>query len=1087
MAAPSANRADQISLDELVDRIEVKADIQAILNLVAIRKQKLAAGHAAPELSLHLIMIGNPGTGKTLIADILARMYRERSVLSKGHIVQITEKEAGADPVELLTRAQGGILMIDEAHRLLAGSGNILVERIVREMEKGLQDTVVIMSGLPGAVDEWLGKNPDLAARWPRIWRLRDYEAGELAAIGQLRFKKYGLELSEEALTKLTAICGAERARGGGSFKNGHFVVRDLFEKTVQNQANRLVASRSTDLVSILPQDIPGEAPRSRNLEDILKELDTLIGMTELKQEIRNLANLMKMEADRAQMGMKIAGSTNHIVFTGNPGTGKTTVARMVGEIFRAIGVLPGGHVIEVDRSSLVGQYVGQTEKIVAEALDRARGGILFIDEAYTLAPPKEGGGDNFGQQAIDVLMKRMEDERKNLVVIAAGYKDNVDQFLSANPGLKSRFAHKFDFPDYKPEELLQIFQGIAKTQGYSVSEAAVAKLKKAFQEIYARRTKAFGNGRDVRNLFEASLRRQARRLAALDDEARKNQLMDLDADDIDYELTSVDPQTALAELDKLVGMANLKEEVRKLMQFYAIQRKRQEIEGVAMDAPLHFVFTGNPGTGKTTVARIMGKVLRSIGVLASDQVVETDRAGLVGQYVGSTAKLTNARIDEAMGGILFIDEAYTLKQEGSSDSFGQEAIDTLLKRMEDDRGKFVVIAAGYEKEMKRFIESNSGLPSRFQKFLHFEDYKPAELEEILMRMCASQRYIIEENAQNALGQIFSAMYDSRDRNFANGRTVRNFFEETVRRQSDRITKESLDGPLDNSAYSLIKLADLDIKAQEAAATIEAQLQHLNGLIGLDNVKKEVQSIIAYLQVEKARETAGGPTAPLSLHYLFLGNPGTGKTTVARILAGIYKAVGLLPKGHLVEVDRSGLVAGYVGQTAAQTNQVIDKAIGGVLFIDEAYALASGGPTDFGKEAIDTLLKRMEDDRGKFVVIAAGYTKEMQGFLESNSGLQSRFTRSLTFDDYAPDELAQILIHFLQQRKMEMREPVFEAASKHLASLQASRAGGFANGRTVRNYFEAILQKQATRVQPLVMKGEKDPGIINRIEAEDLP
>ncbi|HMU84524.1 MAG TPA: AAA family ATPase, partial [Leptospiraceae bacterium] len=142
MAAPSANRADQISLDELVDRIEVKADIQAILNLVAIRKQKLAAGHAAPELSLHLIMIGNPGTGKTLIADILARMYRERSVLSKGHIVQITEKEAGADPVELLTRAQGGILMIDEAHRLLAGSGNILVERIVREMEKGLQDTV---------------------------------------------------------------------------------------------------------------------------------------------------------------------------------------------------------------------------------------------------------------------------------------------------------------------------------------------------------------------------------------------------------------------------------------------------------------------------------------------------------------------------------------------------------------------------------------------------------------------------------------------------------------------------------------------------------------------------------------------------------------------------------------------------------------------------------------------------------------------------------------------------------------------------------------------------------------------------------
>lgn len=214
-AGTSANPAEQISLDELVARNEVKTDIQTILNLIAIRKQKLAAGHVAPSLNLHLIMLGNPGTGKTLIADILARIYREQQVLSRGHVIQITEKEAGADPVELLGRAKGGILMIDEAHRLLAGAGSALVERIIRELEKGVEDTVVILSGLPAAVEEWLSKNPDLRARWPRIWHLKDYEAGELAEIGKLRFKKYGLELAEEALAKLTAICGAERAKGG--------------------------------------------------------------------------------------------------------------------------------------------------------------------------------------------------------------------------------------------------------------------------------------------------------------------------------------------------------------------------------------------------------------------------------------------------------------------------------------------------------------------------------------------------------------------------------------------------------------------------------------------------------------------------------------------------------------------------------------------------------------------------------------------------------------------------------------------------------------------------------------------------------
>ena len=241
-------------------------------------------------------------------------------------------------------------------------------------------------------------------------------------------------------------------------------------------------------------------------------------------------------------------------------------------------------------------------------------------------------------------------------------------------------------------------------------------------------------------------------------------------------------------------------------------------------------------------------------------------------------------------------------------------------------------------------------------------------------------------------------------------------------------------------------------------------VKQLDGLVGLTQVKSELESLSRFIEISQKRREAGLRVAEISYHCVFAGNPGTGKTTVARILAGIYRQLGILSTGQLVETDRSGLVAEYVGQTAIKTNKIIDKAIGGVLFVDEAYTLAQGGDNDYGKEAIATLLKRMEDDRDKLVVVLAGYNDEIEAFINSNPGLRSRFNRYIHFQDYSENELLQIFL--LQAKKYEYN--LDEAAQDKLRSLLhqklLNRQKDFGNARYVRNLFERVIENQAVRL-----------------------
>lgn len=1051
-------------LERLIGLDEVKQQLQTVVNTYAY----LHSRNDVPNirLSINAIVMGETGTGKTVLAELLRDYFAQNNIIKKPKLtlVDAVDYQRFVDNWdENVKKAKGGILFFDNVQKLLPDKYSNQVnplDKLFVEMDHWNDDPIVVISGLTRGLDDFLSNNPAIAHRFKYRFNLPAPSPKELFDICKLLLRtKYGItNFTIEADEKLLRYFKYRVKTKDETFGYAHEAVKvaeDIFTEFI---------SRGIDVHDVVADDIKGYVPVERTLEDILADLDRYIGMNEVKKAVKEIAYSVKNAQERAIRGLgESEKMAMHIVLTGNPGTGKTTIARELGEILSAIGYLDSGHVVEVDRAQMVSQYQGETPKLVDRLCDKAQGGILFVDEAYTLAPVSEGGErDSQGAQALEKLMKRMEDDRGRFVVIAAGYRQEMDNLFRINPGFRSRFTYFLNIDDYTPDELFQIMLTFASQKKYHFSNDAEMLTKKMIGEMYAGRDKDFANGRTMRQLFDSICKRQAQRLEKTGINGLSNDmLIMIEESDIPYEAPqNIDFNQCLTKFDGMVGLASVKQEITNLASFINLQIRRGEKD---IFQGKHYVFTGNPGTGKTTVARIMADVFRTLGVLGRGQLIEADRSKLVSGYSGQTAIKTNQLIDSAMGGVLFIDEAYTLKN-NDHDSFGAEAIDTLLKRLEDDRGKFICIVAGYTDKMHDFIDSNPGLKSRFTQTIHFEDYTADELTQIFCDLVKKKNFTIDDDACQAVSRFFQQLCLRKDKNFGNAREARRIFDETIESQSQRLV-----GMIDNPTFNekdmyRITAADLPLQQETQACPLGEVLAEMNQFVGMSGVKDMIRRLAVQSMFMKQRAEKGvGGVQQMSMNFILTGNPGTGKTTVSRMMGDVLLSIGILPSNRVVEASRATLVGKYMGETPRIVNNICDRAIGGILFIDEAYTLCADND-QYGKEAVDTLMKRMEDDRGKFVVIAAGYKDKMAHFLNVNPGLASRFTHKIHIEDYSESELLEIFKIMAAKGHYELAPEAEMRLSSIIMRKVLNKNGNFGNAREMRHLLDETIQHLSMRV-----------------------
>lgn len=535
------------------------------------------------------------------------------------------------------------------------------------------------------------------------------------------------------------------------------------------------------------------------------------------------------------------------------------------------------------------------------------------------------------------------------------------------------------------------------------------------------------------------------------------------------------DTDSSYEKLQKLTGLVSVKEQIDNIIAADVVEKERKKLRGSEYQSgTMHMIFSGNPGTAKTTVAKLFAGIAKEKGILKSGAFVE--RGGMDLDSICCEYNIRSA-FTEAEGGVLFIDEAYSLKSES--------AVTVLIQEMENRRDSVIVILAGYNDRMNDFMKLNEGLKSRIPYKIDFPDYSVDELTEIFKLMAQERGFEVTEGAVNRARHEFERV--SCLDNFGNGRFVRNLLDQSVQSQAVRLLSSSGSAEeIPKSTLFLITEDDVHIPGEElkqsrAAGTARKEL---DDMIGLSSVKSILKKVIADYKLKKLCMDKGISTEKPSLHMCFTGNPGTAKTTVARLFAEIMKDERMLSSGVFVEAGRGDLVSDHVGGTARLVKAKFKAAQGGVLFIDEAYSLCDYHQNSFGDEAINTIVQEMENHRDDVIVIFAGYTNEMRSFLERNPGMASRVAFHVEFEDYTCDELCQITRLMLSRRGRR----VTDAAMSKLRSIykKALTDMSFGNGRFVRKLLEEAEMNLAERVS-LLDDADITVDLLTTIEECDIP
>eukprot|EP00397_Hematodinium_sp_SG-2012_P000289 GEMP01000289.1.p1 GENE.GEMP01000289.1~~GEMP01000289.1.p1 ORF type:complete len:2487 (+),score=732.48 GEMP01000289.1:46-7506(+) len=790
------------------------------------------------------------------------------------------------------------------------------------------------------------------------------------------------------------------------------------------------------------------QAGTSKALGDLLK----LTGLNAVKKRFFDVNARIQLDEDRQ---LDFTKSQYSIRFDGNPGTGKTTVARLYGTFLKERKVLKADTFVETSGAALLN---GGVEELKKHLKTVENGGVLFIDEAYQLNPSTSQAG----AQILDYLLPEMENMRGKLVVVVAGYAKKMDDLFAHNEGFPSRFPHTFTFADYTDAELLAIFLDIIQVSPFHLKEDRVARI--ATRRLGQQRgAVGFGNARAVRNLYDNALTQQATRVLRERDEGRSPDPFLLERDDV-LGPRGINAKScpALAQLEAMRGLQSVKNSIQTMLKTVETNAELEEQERPMRQMTLNRVFLGNPGTGKTTVASIYGQMLNALGLLSKGEVVVRSPHDFIGSVLGESEKKTKVILDAARGSVLVIDEAYGLHaSKGTTDPYKTAVIDTIVAEVQgvlgDDR---CVLLVGYKEQMETMIrDANPGLARRFQisDAFYFEDYNDEDLLAILRSKAHERRMPLTLPVARAGVAVLEQ--ERRQPNFGNAGAVNNLLSRAVQKMEARLqgasAQERADAVLDASDFTT---AEQDSMRAVDLATL------FDGLVGCKAVREKLDALqrtIAFSQ-----QLGKDPLEEIELNFFFAGSPGTGKTTVARLMGKMLAALGLLGSSEVVECSASDFVTGYVNQASGKTRELFRSALGKVLFIDEAYRLhpQKGGP--MMSEVLDEIVQLLTEVefKNKMAVIFAGYNDELNALLEVNPGLKSRVSEHILFDDFPPDVAAGLLRSQLKNKGLELAAEV--PVTKYMATLCA--APHWSNGRDVdtlsKRVFQAIAQAGVTEL-----------------------
>ncbi len=785
---------------------------------------------------------------------------------------------------------------------------------------------------------------------------------------------------------------------------------------------------------------------RAESPDAVLAELDRLVGLAPIKQQVRKFAAVARQQKEDIRDGRSVQPLNTHMLFLGNPGTGKTEVARLVGRYLRAIGLRTAGAFVEISRTEVASEFnPGECIKKMREAIDRAAGGVLFVDEAYQLA------GDEWMRGALETLMKDMEDRRASMTVIFAGYEDRMQDLWSVNPGFRSRIPEQnwYRFPDYAAAELAEIWSRMCEARHLELgADATLAATR--FMEGEVRRGR-FGNARGVRNLVDQVVQACVVQGEKVVTTAHIPPAAKYDAARVASLLASLRAE--------LVGVDNL----HQYLGLVARRSRQAEEQGRLFEGALHCRFVGPPGTGKTSAAKRMGEVLCSMGLVSRGHVHLVNPVGdLISPYVGEYAQRVADHFQQARGGVLFIDEAYQLAEQEQGRLVVHQIVQTLTSPGFADT---VMVLAGYRDAMNSLMASNPGLQSRVPNEIVFDALTDHELIELFHRTIAKQNLVVHDTDRSEVERRLKYRLSNlrADPNFASARTLQSVVQDVLDRQYERLEASG-------TRQRLRVMADDVAEASEATDQLEPLLADLaERFVGMERLKAKLRLLAVSNAVQKSR---GGESLPAP-RMLFLGNPGTGKTMAAQAAAKILCTIGCTSSDRVAEVRGVELKGSYLGQTKDKVLKAFQDARGGVLIIDEAYALQPPGTADgdsYAAEAIDTLVGQLQLPQNlRTAVILAGYTEPMNRFMRSNPGLDRRFPDKVEFTDYSTTECVDILCRWLDREEQGQPVQLDQSALTMIATAvdAAKERRDFGNAGEMENLGRYIVDARNLRVYEL--------------------